>query len=215
MTDDITLLFVHGWGYDASFWRPLRQALGYQPSIAADLGYFGAPHWPKIAGPVIAIGHSFGALMLLRNPPPNCQALIAINGFDRFTQCDDAPGVPPRILDRMLDKFDLEPRKVLAEFHERCGEPGPLGRADKGRLRDHLALLRDADERRRSAAWRTPIFSLQGGCDPILPPAAHDQLFAGAGQVTRFVHPSGGHVLPTTDPSWCMSRIIHLVGDFE
>jgi pimeloyl-[acyl-carrier protein] methyl ester esterase len=83
------------------------------------------------------------------------------------------------------------------------------------RLREHLALLRDADERSRSARWRTPIFSLQGGCDPILPAAAHDQLFAGAGQVTRFVHPSGGHVLPTSDPSWCMSRIIHLVGDFE
>ncbi|MDB5697427.1 MAG: bioH [Alphaproteobacteria bacterium] len=215
MTTDLTLLFVHGWGFDASFWRPLRQALGYQPSIAADLGDFGAPHWPKVPGPVIAIGHSLGALLLLREPPLDCRALIAINGFDHFTQCDDAPGVAPRIVDRMLDKFDMEPRKVLSEFHQRCGEDGPLGRPDRRRLREHLALLRDADERSRSAAWQPPIFSLQGGCDPILPVAAHDQLFARAGHVTRFVHPSGGHALPLSDPSWCVDRIIHLVGDFE
>ena len=36
------ILFVHGWGYDAGFWDPVRAALGNVASAALDLGYFGA-----------------------------------------------------------------------------------------------------------------------------------------------------------------------------
>ena len=65
-----TLLFVHGWAFDAAFWAPLAAALADWPQAVADAGYFGPAHTPAPAGPVLAIGHSLGALRLLGEPPP-------------------------------------------------------------------------------------------------------------------------------------------------
>lgn len=45
MTARPTLLFVHGWAFDASFWAPLRAALDDWPQAVFDAGYFG----PEIA----------------------------------------------------------------------------------------------------------------------------------------------------------------------
>ncbi|WP_367644010.1 alpha/beta fold hydrolase, partial [Achromobacter ruhlandii] len=101
-----TLLFVHGWAFDAAFWGPLAGALADWPQAVADAGYFGPAHTPAPAGPVLAIGHSLGALRLLGEPPPGCLGLVAINGFARFGAADDFPeGVPARMLDRMLNRL--------------------------------------------------------------------------------------------------------------
>lgn len=55
-----TLLFVHGWAFDASFWAPLQKALSAWPQKVIDRGYFGTPISADIEGPVVLIGHSFG-----------------------------------------------------------------------------------------------------------------------------------------------------------
>ncbi|MCV6804916.1 alpha/beta hydrolase, partial [Achromobacter ruhlandii] len=51
-----TLLFVHGWAFDAAFWGPLAAALAEWPQAVADAGYFGPGRTPAPAGPVLAIG---------------------------------------------------------------------------------------------------------------------------------------------------------------
>ena len=38
-----TLLFLHGWGFDATFWGPLRAMLSDWPQRAIDRGYFDTP----------------------------------------------------------------------------------------------------------------------------------------------------------------------------
>lgn len=45
-----TLLFVHGWAFDASVWTPLRAELADWPHAVADAGYFGAT--PAVIDPV-------------------------------------------------------------------------------------------------------------------------------------------------------------------
>lgn len=45
-----TLLFVHGWAFDASVWTQLRAALADWPHAVADAGYFGAT--PAVIDPV-------------------------------------------------------------------------------------------------------------------------------------------------------------------
>ena len=37
------LLLIHGWGFDAGFWDPLRRQLPELPCVAWDLGFHGAP----------------------------------------------------------------------------------------------------------------------------------------------------------------------------
>jgi pimeloyl-ACP methyl ester carboxylesterase len=62
------ILFVHGWGYDAGFWDPLRQTLGDLPGITLDLGYFGDTRTAIPDGITLLVGHSLGFLWLARQP---------------------------------------------------------------------------------------------------------------------------------------------------
>lgn len=204
------LLLVHGWGFDRTLWADLRAALkvGGQQVAEADFGYFGDPSIPQPTGPVVAIGHSFGAMWLLRRPPPHCVAFIAINGFDRFTEGDGSAGTARRVVDRMLTRFDAAPEAVTDDFRRRCGATRPTpGGLRPGRLREDLLTLRDGDERAAARAWSGPMLSLQGGRDPILPAALRDEAFGGAAGLRRAVRPEAGHLLPLTDAPWCAAEI--------
>lgn len=196
----LTLLFLHGWGFDHRVWSPLRVKLAGVRTIAGDCGYFGQPVHARIDGPVVAVGHSLGAMLLLRDPPADCRALVAINGFDRFA-------TPARVIDRMLARFAEEPRAVLDEFRRRIGAGPFAGPLDCPRLKEHLRLLRDLDCSERSAAFDRPILSLQADDDPLLPANTHDRLFATAPCLTRKSVATGGHLLPLTQPDWCAEQI--------
>lgn len=211
----MTLVFVHGWAFDHTLWGPLRAALGpvEGPIIEADLGYFGPSSIPHPTGPVVAITHSFGAQWLLGHPLPHGVALIAINGFDRFTEGEGAAGTPRRLLDRMLTRFDTEPQGVVEDFRRRCGAPTPVpGALRPGRLREDLLALRDGDQRAAASRWSGPILSLQGGSDPILPAALRGSAFSAAADPRRATASDGGHLLPLTAPDWCAAQIRGFLG---
>ena len=191
------LLFLHGWGFDASLWNELRRALAPLASVAWERGYFGRPQAEPIGGPFLVIGHSLGSLILAADPPPGCAGLIAVNGFDRFAG-DGA--VPRRVIDRMRHRFADAPAEVLDAFRARCGAPRADGTMNERRLADDLDLLATGDV--RSAA--RPRLVLHGGADPILPPAVRNMLFAGAPHQTLA---EAGHLLPLTHPDWCAARI--------
>lgn len=191
------LLFLHGWGFDASLWDGVRRALAPLASVAWDRGYFGAPSAPPIAGPVLAVGHSLGSLILAVAPPSGCAGLVAINGFDRFA---GGEAVPMRLLDRMRRRFGREPEEVLETFRQRCGAPPRAGPIARDALAADLDRLAHADA--RGAA--RPLLVLHGGADPILPAAMRGASFAGA---PREELAGGGHLLPLTHPEWCAARI--------
>jgi pimeloyl-[acyl-carrier protein] methyl ester esterase len=204
----VMLLLMHGWGFDRTIWTRMCEHLDGVPTVLADQGYFGRAERPHVAGDVVAIGHSLGAMLLLRDPPPNCVALIAINGFDRFTATSGFPGVAPRVVDRMATRLAVTPDRVVADFRARCGMSSMAdGPPDTERLARDLALLRDGDARPSSRASRFPILSLQAKDDPILPRALQDAVFSGAGQVTRERCDTGGHLLPLTRPEWCAAHV--------
>lgn len=206
-----TLHFVHGWAFDRTFWGPLRRALAGLSSVASDRGYFGQIDHPDVSGPVAVVSHSLGSMLALRDMPQDCVALVAINGFDCFVATSDAPGVPRRVMDRMLDKFRREPAEVVADFRRRCGESAPITDLATDRLHDDLSFLREGDERRRTIEVGIPLLSLHGGEDPILSAEQRATVFAGAADLQRAVHPSAGHLLPSSDPVWCAGHIRSLL----
>ena len=207
----MNLLFVHGWGFDARFWEPLAAQLPDYAHTIGDRGYFGATKDARTSGPCIVIAHSFGAMQRLADPPPECRAMLAINGFDRFAARDGKPGIPVRVLDRMIARMDKDPAAVLTDFRVRCGTSEPFGTPDVARLKADLLTLRDADCTAASAGWPVPLVSLQGAADPLLPASLHETAFSGCPDLTRDRVSDGGHLLPITHSAYCASAIRTLV----
>jgi len=193
-----TLLFLHGWGFDSSIWTPLRAALPEYDSVAWDRGYFAPPTAPEIEGPVLAIGHSLGALLLAAGAPRASIGLVAINGFDRFAG-DEA--VPTRVMERMRKRFAEAPAEVLADFRARCGAGDAPRIFNAAMLAADLTLLAEADAR---GVFPAPTLALQGADDPILNSQMRGLVFAGAARET---FPEAGHLLPLTHSGWCADRI--------
>lgn len=191
------LLFLHGWGFDASLWDGLRRALAPLESFAWDRGYFGPPQDEPVCGPVLAIGHSLGSLILGADPPPSCIGLVAINGFDRFA---GEGAVPRRVVDRMQRRFAEAPTEVLDAFRVRCGGAPIRGAANWQGLANDLELLATGDVRDTARS----LLVLQGGADPVLPSEMRAAVFNGAPRETLA---DAGHLLPLTHPDWCAAMI--------
>ena len=201
------LLFQHGWGFDATFWQELAGLLPEWPAQFDDRGYFGTPKTPEPTEPCVLIAHSFGAMRALAAPPTGCRGLVAINGFDRFTARDGQVGVSPRVVQRMLSRFDSDPVTTLEDFRRRCGTDGPFGHPDAARLREDLLALHDGDETEKSARWPHPLLSLQGAHDPLLPLPMRSEVFSETSQLERLTHPAGGHLIPISDAPYCARAI--------
>ncbi|MBA2933121.1 alpha/beta fold hydrolase [Sphingomonas sp. CGMCC 1.13654] len=188
------LLFLHGWGLDASLWDGVRAALPEFETVVWDRGYFAHPIADPVEGPVLAIGHSLGAMLLAGR----FDRLVAVNGFDRFAGND---AVPPRVVERMRTRFAENPVAVLADFRARIGAPPAANDLEPEALAADLAIL--AEGYARDA--RPPhTLVLHGGADPLLPASMREIVFAGAPRETLA---EGGHLLPLTRPDWVADHI--------
>lgn len=208
------LLFVHGWGFDAGFWRLLAAQLREWEQVIEDRGYFGAPTGPGalVEGPCIAVTHSLGTMRLLAAPPPGLAGLVAINGFARFTARPDKAGVPVRVVDRMIRRFAQSPASVLADFRRTCGCPeGKQGAEpdtlDTALLQADLLRLRNGD----SPPCPVPLLAIHGGRDPLLPPAMREEAFSRE-DAQHIDVPEGGHLLPLEDPALCAQAVRGMIG---
>jgi pimeloyl-[acyl-carrier protein] methyl ester esterase len=190
------LLFLHGWGLDASLWDGVRAALPEFETVAMDRGYFGPPRTELPPEPFLAVGHSLGALMIAEFP--DAVGHIAVNGFDRFVG-DGA--ISQRVMDRMRKRFRETPAEVLAEFRERIGAGPAPDTPNFARLNFELQLLAEGDARN---VMRPRTLLLHGAADPLLPAPMREAVFAGAPRETLA---GAGHLLPLTHPAWVAERI--------
>lgn len=190
------ILFVHGWGYDAGFWDPLREALGV-PGKTLDLGYFGAEDLSIPDGVTLLVGHSLGFLWLARKRSLRHLPLIGINAFPRFLETDDyAPAMAPRVLDRMRRRVLSDPAAVLAEFWQRAGAPGPDKAPNTAALASGLDQLATWDEREDLAHHASSVRLIAGEEDAIVPAAMTRMAF----KSSTIDWLPGGHALPHTRP---------------
>lgn len=207
-----TLVLVHGWGFAPSFWEPLRATpvLASLPTLAVDLGFFGAAPTPLPEGvPLVGVGHSLGFSWLLRQDLP-WRGLVSINGFARFVAGPDFPaGVHPRLLDRMRKRFAEAPEVVVSDFLRRCGVETPTTEGmDVARLAEGLDWLASGDEREALASFSGPCLALADREDPIVPEALSR---ASAFSALRWSEGGGGHLLPLRQPTWCAEAIARFV----
>ncbi|OAN42924.1 hydrolase [Paramagnetospirillum marisnigri] len=199
------LLCVHGWGFDAGFWDPLLDRLPDFSAERVDLGFYGRPHRPEVKRPLV-VAHSMGLAWALANIPRPWAGVLAINAFPRFTRAQHfIEGVPPRMVDRMIDRFETEPAEVLRDFLVRCGVDAPETSALEAEpLAQALAWLGKCDERTSYLMLSCPRQALAGLSDPIVP----KEMSIASFPVDELVLVEGaGHLLPLTHPDWVASRV--------
>jgi pimeloyl-[acyl-carrier protein] methyl ester esterase len=198
-----TLLFAHGWALDRTLWDKVLEALGEdaQGALVRDAGYYGRPADPRVAGPVLGVGQSLGALELLAAPTPGLLGVVALDGFARFGRAPDfAEGVAGRVLERMKAQLG---NGVLAEFLTRADGQLPAGQPDETRLIEGLDRLYTLEGR----ACRLPVWRLHADQDPIAPLAMADASFAGLNVVEWRVRQSTDHLSPLAAPHACADLI--------
>ena len=189
------ILFVHGWGYDASFWNPVRATLGDAPSAALDLGYFGAADTTLPRDVTLLVGHSLGFLWLARQGALKHLPLVGVNAFPRFLEAGDyRPAVASRVLERMRRRVVSDTRSVLEDFWTRAGTAGPAGEPDTTALAEGLDHLAGWDERENLATRASATRLIAGKEDAIVPAAMTEMAFRGS----KIAWLPGGHALPRT-----------------
>jgi len=187
------ILFVHGWGYDANFWNPVRAALGDVPSATLDLGYFGAAEIALPRDVTLLVGHSLGFLWLARQRALKHLPLVGINAFPRFIEAEDyRPAVAPRVLERMKRRVAGDTHGVLEDFWTRAGAAGPYAAPNAAALAEGLDHLAAWDERENLASRASPTRLIAGEEDAIVPAAMTEMAFKGS----EIAWLPGGHALP-------------------
>jgi pimeloyl-[acyl-carrier protein] methyl ester esterase len=200
-----TLLFVHGWGFDAGFWQPVAERLPDFDRRFVDLGFHGAADVPLLDRPLV-VAHSMGLAWALANVPRPWAGVLAVNAFARFTRAPEfVDGVAPRLVERMVARFADEPAAVTADFLRRCGVDQPEVQAiNIAPLGEALAWLAVCDQRAALAAAACPLLALAGTRDPIIPEPMSRASFPPADLVLA---EGGGHLLPLTHPDWVAAQL--------
>ncbi|CAA7626195.1 alpha/beta hydrolase [Magnetospirillum sp. SS-4] len=197
------LLLVHGWGFAPAFWGELLLRLPDFDADCVDMGFYGERRVPRMSRPLV-VTHSMGLPWALANIPRPWSGLLAVNSFARFTRAQHfIEGVAPRMVERMLSRFESDPHGVAAEFLGRCGvfEPDTSG-IDPAPLAEALAWLGKCDERTSLMMLGCPRMALAGRNDPIVPEVMSLASFLPGELVLA---EGGGHLLPLTHPDWVAS----------
>lgn len=199
------LVFIHGWSFDAGFWSPLHDALGRPESCFIECGYTGRPVSLALPdAPYLAITHSAGTLPALAAPDEHCRAIVAFNGFARFSQSDSYPeGVGLRLLARMRTRLTTDPAAVVMQFRQQFDPVIPCTDPDRAALLAGLDALIETDARAEALRWGSRLLSVSGTDDPLISPSMTRASFPQA----TLCQLAGGHLLPLTDPAGCAALV--------
>lgn len=200
------LTFIHGWGFDRNFWRPLAALLPQHEHSLVDLGFFGEPDGDTTAGGIL-VGHSLGFHAGLRRRS-DWQAWIAINSFPRFVEDGSGTGcVPAAALRTMKKQLARDAKRTLADFYQLIDAEAPAAAAtpDVQTLAEGLDVLNRCDAGTYPALAQCPGLILASPNDPLVPMAASEALATPNARLA--VHETGEHLLPQSAPAWCADAI--------
>lgn len=202
------LVLVHGWSFSPRMWEGVTRALPGVECLAVDLAAPPAAMAARAGRPVVAVGHSLGALWLLARAPMRFDAMVSINGFPRFLEAHDyRPAVRAAALARLRRRVAADPDAAMAEFRAAAGAPLAGEPADRGVLLAGLDALADWDGRERLAEAADRCWVLAGAEDDIVPLAMSRQAFAAVARERWTIDARPGHVLPLADPALCAGVI--------
>lgn len=203
----MTLIFVHGWGFDASFWDPLISELPDVDYQAVEFGYLGSEQkFPEVEN-AIFITHSLGTMWALKHYSSQIKGLIAINGFPCFQEFVDA-----RVLKTMQKRLIRTPDVQMQEFWAQCGAENQSKPLDIEGLKEGLDHLANWDMRGDLRGLDCPVLSFVGDQDQVTSLPIMEKEWAG---YDLKICAGGGHVLPLTHTKWCAGLIEDYLNGFS
>ena len=219
----VETVFLHGWGFDAHFWDPLLQYLGWDSVYVPDFGFFEEHNGYSVYGqtiektlkklqqkgnPILAVGHSLGFLWLIgRAVLPVGSQCVGFNAFGRFASGGEfTQGVPIRVLERMKRHVMSDPISVVNHFRKRCGaSPIPLtSTPDVETLCWGLDVLREFNVYTELVSLGQRVTIVGGMQDVLVSP---EMLKASIPSTVRVLWEEGGHLLPQTHIQPCATLL--------
>ncbi len=118
--------FVHGWGFNEEFWKPVREILesegvsGFSEII--DMNFFSNKSRKNIKirnNNCIFVVHSYGLYWFLKKKI-KCKALINFFGVPDFIFFQNNSQLTKKKLIGMINQFQIQPENVLKNFYSKC-----------------------------------------------------------------------------------------------
>lgn len=208
-------LLIHGWAYDADFWKCWIDYLStYFNCEAADRGYFYKKSQTTATAPKLIICHSLGLHWLKPHHFKNDPFLVIIGGFSSF--------LPEQLLEKkialktlglMKNQLKNDPFKLLKDFYENCAAPNipdydvPLEYNTGLLLSDLNYLAKNAAEVPRLFPG-TKTLILHGEADRIVRPGKAEELHKMMPHSKLTWLAGTGHVIPKMKIDECCRHIM-------
>lgn len=196
------ILFVHGWAYGPEMWQSLTGGLAGTEHRFIDLGFFNAPQTHEGEFDCV-ITHSYGLMWLLQQPQIRAHKIVSISGIATYVR-SETNSISRAQIRAMCQQLNTQPEELLGTFYDACGDdtPPPVSSPDQSRLGAALKDMEKLDLRPALADKQIMALASQG--DKIVPAKLSGDMFD---KKKIIWHSSASHILPKTDPAWCMSHI--------
>ncbi len=125
MEKKVEIHAYHGWGFDSTFWIPIKNSLASHTLLKpADRGYFGGSFEPEFnpeATTKVLFLHSYGVHWCSLEKIELADLIIVFNGFDSFHPLKNPDKSRSRKTLKMMEKqFKQAPKTVLHAFYKNC-----------------------------------------------------------------------------------------------
>ncbi len=211
----IQLIAYHGWGMDATFWKPLFELFDANISAtASDRGYFSdaknETFDKKTSGKKVVLTHSLGLHWCDDDVLNKADHLIVLGGFLNFHPADKKENRKSKlILREMLSQFVESPEKVLQQFYENASSPSKNSLSIPENL-NHDMLLGDLtlfmeDHFRQQRLFELPeITIIHGSQDRIVSHHQAREMYHALRYSSQYFElKNAGHLFPIYSKETC------------
>lgn len=227
MEKQVEIHAYHGWGFDASFWDPLKAVIPKKILFkAANRGYFGDIYYPRFDSRTkfkVVFTHSYGLHWCNTAVLSKADYLIIMNGFGEFIPCirKDGNHAPEKALELTIKAFSLSPAETLATFRQRVFAP----QSAPPNLPSDIQMNRAVRDLKSMRKVQFPIIDLDFGAVMIALDSSKDRILMhprGSRMLKEYVGPkhmkvfeNAGHALPYVLPEECWSYLCSVIPIFR
>ena len=200
------LFFINGWGFESNFWKPTCDILNLEDIVGSaeilDKNFLNKKVPKKIPINTIFITHSMGLNFFLEMKV-DCLALINFFSAPNFLGFQKNFEKSKKSFDLMLNKFEIEPEKVLRKFFYNCGLHDnyfPEKKIDYKKLKDQLIKLKNDDFVNKFKSLNFKVLSFLSKNDKIFQPSLEKfNLLVSKKHTIKFI-PGANHAYPLNQP---------------
>lgn len=212
MEREVEVHAYHGWGFDSSFWNPIKEVLPKHILFkSADRGYFGGdfnPEFDPQSKLKVLLLHSYGVHWCSPEKKEQANVIIIINGFNSFHPLQNpAKSRSKMVLKGMVKQFKIKPLEVLLAFYKNCFGAFTIQEPDSTWMNKSL-LLKDLNALNKTKLKLTKLTKadwliIDSGKDRIVPGNRGQELLAFLGADKYELIDDGVHAFPASNAEEC------------